>query len=165
MIAAADRVHAELPDFRLIVIGDGPSVGEIHSAAKSRSWIKYLGALRGLEKAACFRIADVVFNPGAVGLHVLDAFCSGLPLATTLEAKHGPEISYLKDGYNGIISPDNVEIYGQRVSRLLRDRAAHDRLCTAAKDAAGQYTLENMVKRFADGIERCLQLPSYHHQR
>lgn len=161
MIAAADYVHAELPGFRLIVIGDGPSAGEIQSAVRSRPWIKYLGALRGREKAPYFRVADIIFNPGAVGLHVLDAFYASLPMATTLEAKHGPEIAYLKDGHNGIICPDIVEIYGQRVIRVLRDGAEHTRLRLAATEAARQYTLNNMVERFAEGIERCLQLPNH----
>jgi glycosyltransferase involved in cell wall biosynthesis len=163
MIAASDLVHRELPDFRLIIIGDGPSADDIRSAARSRPWIKYLGALRGLEKAACFRLADVIFNPGAVGLVVMDALCAGLPLATTHEAKHGPEIAYLKDGCNGIISPDRVEIYSQRVIRLLRDPGEQARLRLAAKEDARQYTLEKMAERFVEGIEGCLRLPSFRH--
>ncbi|SFU45858.1 glycosyltransferase family 4 protein [Nitrosospira multiformis] len=161
MIAAAEHVRANLPDFRLIVIGDGPSAGEIRAVARSKPWIKYLGALRGQEKTPYFRLADVIFNPGAVGLHVLDAFYAGLPLATTLDAKHGPEIAYLKDGHNAIISSDNVEIYSQRVIRVLKDHSEHARLSLAATEAAKQYTLNNMVERFIDGIERCLQLPNH----
>ena len=51
MIEAADRIHAELPDFRLVVIGDGPSAGDILAAVKSRPWMKYVGIRKGLEKA------------------------------------------------------------------------------------------------------------------
>lgn len=162
MISAADRIHTELPDFRLIVIGDGPSAGDIRAASKSRPWIKCLGVRTGLEKAAYFRLANVIFNPGAVGLHVLDAFCSGIPLATTHEAKHGPEIAYLKDGHNGVISPGNPETYAQRVIRLLTDHAEYNHLCSGAREAGSRYTLQNMVEKFVDGIEKCLQAPTYH---
>ena len=41
MIAAADRIHAELPGFRLVVIGDGPSAPDIRAAAETRKWVKY----------------------------------------------------------------------------------------------------------------------------
>ncbi len=162
MIEAGDRIYANLPDFRLVVIGDGPSAGDIHAAAKSRPWMRCVGVRKGLEKAAYFRLANVIFNPGAVGLHVLDAFCSGIPMATTYEAQHGPEFAYLKDGHNGVITHGNPEVYAQRVISLLTDSAEYDDLCSGAREAAGRYSLQNMVERFADGMERCLQLPAYH---
>ncbi len=161
-VAAADRIYAELPDFRLIVIGDGPSAGDIHAAAKSRPWMKCLGVRKGLEKAAYFRLAKVIFNPGAVGLHVLDAFCSGIPMATTYEAQHGPEIAYLKDGCNGIITRGDPETYAKKVISLLTDQVEYSRLCSGARKAGEQYTLQNMVERFVDGMQRCLKSPIYH---
>ena len=104
----------------------------------------------------------MIFNPGAVGLHVLDAFCSGIPMATTLEAQHGPEIAYLKDGCNGIIAHGDSDTYARRVISLLTDDAEYDRLRSGAREAAGHYTLQNMVERFVDGMKRCLELPLYH---
>ena len=103
MVAAADQIHAEVPDFQLLVIGDGPSANEINAAAASRPWLKCVGARKGREKAAYFRLADIIFNPGAVGLHVNDSFCAGIPMATTFEARHGPEFAYLNNGRNCIV--------------------------------------------------------------
>jgi glycosyltransferase involved in cell wall biosynthesis len=160
MVAAADQIHAALPDFRLVVIGDGPSAGELHAAAQTRPWMRCVGVRKGVEKAAYFRIADVVFNPGAVGLHVLDAFCAGVPMATTLEARHGPEFAYLKDGQNGIVTSGGADIYARRIIGLLSDSAEYRRLCAGAEESAKHYTLENMVNRFAEGIEQCLTQPS-----
>ena len=153
MMAAADRIHAELPGFQLVVIGDGPSAPDIRAAAESRKWVKYVGVCKGIEKAAYFRLADVVFNPGAVGLHVLDAFCAGLPIATTLEARHGPELAYLKNGHNGIIANGNAENYARKIIDLLSDPSEYSRLCTGAREGAKRYTLQNMVNRFVGGIE------------
>ena len=153
MMAAADRIHAELPGFQLVVIGDGPSAPDIRAAAESRKWVKYVGVCKGIEKAAYFRLADVVFNPGAVGLHVLDAFCAGLPIATTLEARHGPELAYLKNGHNGIIANGDAENYARKIIDLLSDPSEYSRLCTGAREGAKRYTLQNMVNRFVGGIE------------
>lgn len=159
MIDAADRIHAALPAFRLVLIGDGPSGGEIRAAMESRPWLIWVGVRMGLEKAAWFRLADVVINPGAVGLHVLDAFCSGTPMITTLESRHGPEVAYLKDGVNGRVVRGGPDHYAEAVIALFNDRAKLDALKQAALRDAKHYTLGNMVERFADGIERCVEMP------
>jgi glycosyltransferase involved in cell wall biosynthesis len=159
MIAAADRIHAMLPAFRLVVIGDGPNAGEIRTAIESRPWLKWLGVRKGVEKAAWFRLADAVINPGAVGLHVLDSFCSGTPMMTTAESRHGPEIAYLKDGVNGLVVHGETARYADAVIALFNDRARLDAIKRAALGDARHYTLDNMVERFADGIERCVAMP------
>lgn len=156
MVAAADQIHAELPSFRLVVIGDGPSAGDVRAAAESRPWMTCVGARKGAEKAAYFRLADVIFNPGAVGLHILDAFCAGIPMATTLEAFHGPEIAYLKDGENGILTSGGPENYARRIIDVLSNHAEYEQLCSAAAKDAKRYTLKNMVENFSAGIEKCL---------
>ena len=37
---------------------------------------------KGREKAAWFKLASVVLNPGLVGLHILDSFWAGVPMVT-----------------------------------------------------------------------------------
>lgn len=159
MIAAADRIHKALPAFRLVVIGDGPSADEIRDAMTTRPWLKWLGVRKGLEKAAWFRLADVVINPGAVGLHVLDSFCSGTPMITTAESRHGPEVAYLKDGVNGLVVRGDSSNYADAVIALFNDHTKLDAIKKAALNDASQYTLDNMVTRFVDGIERCVAMP------
>lgn len=159
MIDAADRIHAALPAFRLVVIGDGPSAGEIRKAMESRPWLKWLGVRKGLDKAAWFRLADVVINPGAVGLHVLDSFCSGTPMVTTVESRHGPEVAYLKDGVNGLVVEGAADHYADAVIALFDDREKLNAIKQAALHDAKRYTLDNMVTRFADGIARCVAMP------
>lgn len=160
MVAAADQIRAQLPDFRLIVIGDGPSANDIVKAAASRPWLRYVGVRKGLEKAAYFRLAHIVFNPGAVGLHVLDSFCAGIPMATTFEARHGPEFAYLNHGRNCIVIRGDSDNYARRIIALLSGSEEYEHLCAGARESASRYTLKNMVARFADGIEKCLTLPS-----
>lgn len=158
MVAAADKIQAVLPTFHLLIIGDGPSASEIKEAALSRPWLHWVGVRKGAEKAAYFRLAQVVFNPGAVGLHVLDAFCAGVPMVTTADAKHGPEIAYLKDGENGLIVQGNDEDYADTIIALLQDPLRYAQLRAGALAGAQRYTLQNMVDSFADGIESCLMM-------
>jgi L-malate glycosyltransferase len=157
MVDAACRIQRRLPQFHLLVIGDGPSMPELQAAAAQHPWIHILGIRKGREKALHFRMAQIMFNPGLVGLHIVDAFCAGLVIATTATALHSPEIAYLRPDDNGILADsDNPEVYAQAVLDVLM---APDRLAamrTASLRDSGRYTLDNMVQRFVNGIEQAL---------
>jgi len=159
MLDAADIVRAQLPEFRLVVVGDGPSRGLLDQAAKTRPWLHCAGVQRGVDKAAWFRVANAYWSPGAVGLHVLDAFCAGLPMITTRDARHGPEVAYLQSGRNGYVVEADARIFADTYLSLLRDPQQFARIRAAAADDARRYTLRNMVDRFVEGVERCLALP------
>jgi len=160
LIEAADRIHKNLEkNFVLVVVGGGPGAGEVLSAAKTRPWMKCVGVKKGRDKAGYFRIADVVLNPGAVGLHVLDAFCAGIPMVTTKDARHGPEIAYLEDGHNGVVVEGSPEGYARAVTALLGNPKVLQRIREQAKRSARVYTLEQMVENFANGIEQSLAAP------
>lgn len=159
MLAAADKIKMCIPGFCLVVIGDGPSLSDVKAAAQSRPWLHAVGAKKGREKAAWFKLASVIFNPGAVGLHVLDSFAAGVPLATTADAKHGPEIAYLENGINGLITPGTVDEYSDAVIKLLEDKFLYQGVRKAGLDASALYTLDSMVDNFVSGIVQCLQLP------
>ena len=157
MVKAADRIRDTLPEFHLLVIGDGPSAAEMRDAARIRPWLHMRGIRKGRDKARLFRLAQVMFNPGLVGLHIVDAFCAGLIMATTSTARHSPEIAYLRDGVNGVIAQgDDPRQYAEAVLDIL---TAPDRLATmraASLRDSQRYTLDNMVLRFVDGIEQAL---------
>jgi len=160
LVATGDQIHKALPGFRMVVIGDGPSAKDVQSAARSRSWLKCVGVRKGQEKAAYFRLADVVLNPGLVGLHVLDSFCAGVPMITTAAARHSPEIAYLRNGVNGLLVDGGVDAYAKAVIELLRDKNALTALKRGALLDAKKFTLDNMVNNFADGIEKCISMPN-----
>ncbi|NJA05745.1 glycosyltransferase family 4 protein [Methylococcaceae bacterium WWC4] len=158
LIEAADRIREAIPEFHVVIIGDGPSASEIRAAAESRPWFHWLGVKKGLEKAAYYRLTDVILNPGLVGLHVLDAFCAGLPMVTTADARHSPEIAYLKDGENGLVVAGGSDAYAAAIVGLLEDSEVYQRIRSSALAAARRYTLRNMIDRFVDGMERCLAM-------
>ncbi|QCP12563.1 glycosyltransferase family 4 protein [Pseudoduganella umbonata] len=157
MVAAADLIHAQYPDFHFIVIGDGQSAPVMQEAARSRPWMHCVGAKRGAEKAALFRLATFVINPGSVGLHVLDAFALSLPMLTTITALHGPEIAYLEHGKTGFVTEEDVGAYAECALSLIRDPAYAAAVRANCHEASLEYTVDRMATRFADGILRCLR--------
>lgn len=160
LLAAAQRIRAAIPGFRLLVIGDGPERGKVDRWQREHPWVRWVGARSGREKMAHLATAQVLLNPGAVGLVMLDAFAAGVPLATTDCRIHGPEIAYLCNAVNGIMTSDRVEAYAEAVARLLRDPAQHARLCEACLAGAAQYSIEDMTRRFVAGIHGALAAPA-----
>ncbi len=159
LIAASDHIQARIPGFTLIVIGDGPSRSVLEAASRDRDWMRLVGIKHGTEKALLFRLADVVLNPGAVGLNILDAFAAGVPLVTTSNALHGPEIAYLEHGVNGLLVGDAAEVYGEAVVALLQDPKRLQEMARAALASSSEFSLEEMVRRFVEGIQACLAAP------
>jgi glycosyltransferase involved in cell wall biosynthesis len=156
LIETADRLAQRLPDFRLLVVGDGPQRPLVEQAARSRPWLRYLGARQGRDKALALRLADVVLNPGLVGLGILDAFTAGLPMLTTDCGLHSPEIAYLRQGVNGVMTADSIDAYAAAALALLEDPAARGLLGEQARAAGAHYTIENMAQRFRSGIHAAL---------
>lgn len=164
MVAVADLIHKQYPDFHFLVIGDGQSAPIMRQAAESRPWMHCVGAKRGLEKAALFRLGTFVINPGSVGLHVLDAFALSLPMLTTSTALHGPEIAYLEHGKTGFVTEEDVDTYANCALSLIRDPAYAAVVRDNCHRASLEYTVDRMASRFADGIVRCLrEVPKTRH--
>ncbi len=157
LVDSADWIKARCPEFHVVVIGDGPSMAFLRDAAASRPWIHLLGVKTGREKALYFRLGDVMLNPGLVGLHIVDAFCSALVMVTTSTARHSPEVAYLRHGENGIVAGDTPAEYGAAVLGIISDPVLMQRMKQTSFADSHRYTLQNMVLRFADGIESALK--------
>jgi glycosyltransferase involved in cell wall biosynthesis len=157
LIEAADRLHAADDLFRLVIVGDGPLREAVSQACAVRPWCVWVGARTGREKALYLALAEVILSSGAVGLGILDSFVAGVPMLTTDCGLHGPEVAYLRQQENGVMTENNVAAFVEAVERLLVDESYRAQLAKGCLVAADHYTVENMAKRFADGIVRCLE--------
>ncbi len=150
------KIKNEIVNFEMIFIGAGPEDYKIKEAAFKYKWIHYVGPKFNTDKVPYFKIADVFLMPGLVGLAILDAFAMQLPIITTNYPYHSPEIEYLEDGLNGIITEDSSEKYSRAVISLLKDKGKLEELKKCCKSSAERYTVEKMVKNFKDGILQAL---------
>src|SRR6266571_2246355 len=132
LIEASRRVKARVPAFQLIVIGGGAEEGAVKRLVKDLDWVHCVGPQFGREKAEILAVSDVFLLPGAVGLAVLDAFAAGLPILTTRIPIHGPEIEYLEEGVNGLMTDPQPEAYAEAVSSVLSADEHLNRLRAAA---------------------------------
>jgi glycosyltransferase involved in cell wall biosynthesis len=154
LLEAAKLIRQRIPDFHLLVIGDGPEQPLVQEAAVRFPWIHELGPMDVQAKVPYWALADVLLMPGGVGLVILDSFALGVPMVTTDTRLHGPEIDYLENGINGLLVPcgDSVAQYADAVAALLRNSAALDRIARGARASASQHALNGMVERFKQGV-------------
>ena len=156
LIESARMIRARVPNFHLILVGGGPEQSSVGSAVQGVPWIHLTGPRFAKEKAALFAISDAFLLPGAVGLAILDAFAGGLPLMSTRLEIHGPEMEYLEEGINGLMSEPTVPAFAEMVTCLFSDRDALRKLQAGARESGTKYTIENMVANFVEGIQSCI---------
>lgn len=158
LFSAAAAIRREISGFHLLIVGDGPDWDKVRAWCNAHSWARWVGARFGREKLPYLSTAQVMLNPGLVGLGIVDAFACELPMITTDCGIHSPEIVYLDNGRNGVMTSDDLASYVEASVRLLHDDNALDVLRAGCALSASEYTLENMVRRFAEGIESALSL-------
>lgn len=156
LLQAAHAIKTSLPDFELLVVGDGPLRGRVEQAAAADSWIRYAGMKTGVDLAPFLRASQVLLMPGPVGLVMLDSFIGACPLITTNISRHGPEIAYLRSGVNGLMTRDDIQAFAAGTVECLRSPARLRMLRKGCRDSAQRYSMRAMVENFAEGIEQCV---------
>lgn len=161
LIDAVIQIKSRIPNFEIIIAGNGSDLSLVEEYSAQYDWLHYVGTVKGQDKAVLLSISKVMLNPGLVGLGILDAFVSKTPIVTTDCKLHSPEISYLNNGLNGIMTADSLDDYVSAVCDLLEDNNLYTKLVNGCEASAKLYTVENMAKNFTDGIEKCISSKAY----
>ena len=159
LFQAAQTIRASRPDFELVLVGAGPQQPMVQAFCQANPWAHYLGTRNGLEKVRALAACDVMLNPGLVGLGILDSFVCGVPMVTITSGFHGPEIAYMSHGQNGLMSADDMGAYVQAVLGLLNTPTERERMAQACRESGQRYSVANMTRHFADGVQGCLNAP------
>jgi len=154
---AADELAARRADFHLVVVGDGPLRPQVSSMAGARTHVSYVGPRFGEDLARELKSASVMLMPGAVGLGVLDAFAAGLPVVTANGPGHGPELEYLREGWNAAIVEATPRSLAAATADLM-DPTRRVQLERACAETSERISMEEMVARFASGVTQALRL-------
>lgn len=158
LVNACRLIKEKVSDFEMIFIGDGPDSTIVSQAALTMPWIHYVGPKFDTEKVKYLKMGNILLMPGLVGLVILDSFALQIPLVTTKYHGHSPEIIYLKNDTNGIITEDNFDDYVSKTVNLLGDPVKYNRIVKGCIESARKYSIENMVHNFVSGIQKCLEM-------
>lgn len=152
VIEAMRRLRAQMPQVQLAIAGAGPLASDVAQRAAGIGSVCLPGAVHGVDKARWLAAADLMLNPGLVGLGVLDAFAAELPLIGCDHPAQMPEFEYLRHGHNGWLVPRDAQALADAVRQLLSDAPLAARLREGCRQSAQRLTLEAMVQRFVGGL-------------
>lgn len=158
LVAVFDELRNRGVDVALHIIGDGPEKPRLERMADQRPSLFLHGSIHEAErKGEHLFAADLAVMPGDVGLSIVDSFSFGTPFVTLKPTAsgpyHGPELSYLRHGENGLILEHDVRAFAGEVEALLVDTARVSKMSKAAhKTAVRECSIEIMVEGFERAI-------------
>lgn len=159
LLDAALALRKRIPKFELVIAGAGPDEWLVKAFCAEHAWARYVGPRTGQRKADLLALAHVMLNPGLVGLGILDAFVCNVPMVTTDCGLHSPEVAYLDNGINGVMTNNDIASYVEAVVGVLADKEYRSMLITGCARSALMYTVQNMARNFSAGAEKCLNAP------
>lgn len=158
LLESALELHTLNSEFKLLIIGDGPDRCIVTEFCSKYSWCIWVGAQTGRDKAKYLALADVCLNPGLVGLGILDSFVAKVPIVTTECGLHSPEIAYLQQNNNGLITNNSVHCFVEGVRKILYNTEYRLKILNGCTESAAHYTVENMAQNFLTGILNALEI-------
>lgn len=159
LIDAAIRIQASIPDFILLIFGDGPERQKMLSRIETLPFIKFKGPADLLTQAHLSKVSKMILMPGRVGLVAVDSFALELPIVTTHWLWHAPEFEYLRNNENCLMTLDNIDSYVKGCIDILLDPIKLEKLRKHCRADAGFYTIENMARNFHQGVLDALKVP------
>jgi glycosyltransferase involved in cell wall biosynthesis len=153
LIEAMPGIVKEIPSFRLIVAGDGPSMKECRDLAErngSNQYIFWLGWVYGASIAELFSAAKFFIFPTnyseGMPMALIGAMQAGLPIITTRCRFVG---DFLVEGRNylAINKQDPVDIQ-RKVVQLLSDSEIQNRMRFENPEFAKKYTAESVGNEY-----------------
>jgi glycosyltransferase involved in cell wall biosynthesis len=157
LLEAAAHIVRRMPDFRLLVVGDGACRSLVEASAARGDGVVYLGAAHDERRALFGAASRLMLVPGTVGLCAVDSFALRTPVVTTDWPWRSVEFEYLEHGRNALVIPGGPEQYAQAVVDTLSSPQLVARLRRGCASDAGRYTVEGMSARFTEGVAGLLE--------
>lgn len=128
--------------YGFVIIGDGPLKPDFNNYSN----VYDFGAIYDTaEKQDLFALADFYYQPGWVGLSIVEALAYGKPVLTfrrSEETKQCVEYSYIHNGENGLIFDDFDEMTAKlpTITDEMKQRMSRE-----ARRSIKDFTIENMA--------------------
>jgi glycosyltransferase involved in cell wall biosynthesis len=148
---------ADIPEVRLLVIGDGPERKRCEQLAKELKMgkrINFLGWLPTAEDVvgAVLTARMFVMNSLSEGgpRSALEAMGMGMPVIATPVGVM-PEV--IEEGVNGIFTDGSKGDLRRKIMHLIEDDAARERLGKEARKVLDRFDRETLIRKYADFLK------------
>jgi glycosyltransferase involved in cell wall biosynthesis len=146
LAAAFQRVHAEMPEARLVVVGDGPYRSALERLVPAGT-AAFPGFLRGEALARAYASADLFVFPSETetfGNVVVEAQASGLPVVLS---GRGAAHEQVQGGVTGLVAEARDHgAFAAAILRLLRDAKLRSSMSDAAVELARGYRMDEAFR-------------------
>jgi glycosyltransferase involved in cell wall biosynthesis len=146
LVRAFAGVYAAYPQARLMLVGDGPERDNLEDqVARSalQGKVRFTGMVEYAHLADYLAAGDAFVTASITEVHpltVIEALASGLPVMGIAS----PGISdTIIDGENGFVSSDDLASFSAKLSRLVAEQGARQRMAAAARRSAEMYAIES----------------------
>lgn len=158
VIELAGKLIKPLPDLRVFIIGEGKERPNLELQTKKMGLdrnVFFLGAINNPDELSGYMaLADFSILPGAVGLSIVHSMICGIPLVTLQDSPHNPEISYLKDNYNGFAATGLKEMEEWIIEQFYNPMKIQEMKENCLRMIKTDVNLDHMVSQFLKGIDQ-----------
>lgn len=160
LLAAFHHIKRELPQTRLVFVGQGPLREVIVEEVKKQNWSEAV-LLPGFldDVVGVMQALDILLLPSyweGFGIVLIEAMAAGKPAIST-DTSSMPEI--IVDGETGfVVPPGDAEALAARAMHLLRHAALREKFGFAARQRVlEKFTQQRMIENLENLFERELQ--------
>lgn len=146
LIEAMAIVHREMPDVKLIIVGNGPERSKLEKLVELldlHECIQFTGEVPQEKIPQIMYEGDIFMLPSlSEGFAIvnIEAMAAGLPIVAT-NVGGIPEI--VEDGVNGyLVNPKKPDEIADRVLKLFQNEKIRERMSTENREKAGMYSWE-----------------------
>jgi phosphatidylinositol alpha 1,6-mannosyltransferase len=156
-VATEKRVHllrhvADIPGTRLVVVGDGPALGDVRAVAPGAA---FLGMRSGLDLARAIASLDIFVHTGAHETFcqaAQEALASGVPVVAPAA---GGLLDLVAPGRTGLLyppdeSPEAMAVFRDEVRRLAENPPLRQAMARAARESVLQRSWERILDELID---------------
>ena len=143
------KIMKDLPEWRLVIAGDGPMKNELKTLVKSlglEERVKMTGALSREKLLSELKISDLfILNTSfeSFSFQTVEAMHLGVPVITT---NIGNLKEIVEDGKEGIlVEPDNEEQLLQAIKKIDEDEKFRNLIIQNTKKKSGEFSIDKTL--------------------
>jgi 1,2-diacylglycerol 3-alpha-glucosyltransferase len=163
MLDSFEIVSRKAPETKLLVVGSGPYSQESKESVARRGLsgrVVFTGFLKPDQVCKCYDTTYVLLHPSMTetqGLALGEAMQAGIP-GVAVDAFGGAET--IVDGESGFLTPNDPEVFAERVLTLINDESLRARMGEAAKKRMELFStrasVEKLVSIYRDLIKETI---------
>lgn len=160
LLHAFARIASEVPDLHLVIIGGGPEKENLAEMAHLLGLVPrvhLVGRVPYEEIPNWLAVGDFFAFASVSESHplaVLEALAAGLPVLGI--PSPGIEETVV-DGFNGLLSPEDTNIFAMQMQRLATEPELRARLAAWARESCDQYDIRHTSATLLAHYERLLE--------